>query len=56
MSDRPNKSEIDREPAKQSSAAERRPWRTPHVIVSHVALTNTDGNAGTDGGIYGSPS
>ena len=54
MRDARFKTETDPERVTQKTA--RKPWRTPQVIVSDVALTNTDGNGGTDGGTMGSPS
>ena len=52
-----DKTEADKIPDEQAPARpSRRPWHAPQFICTDLAATDTQGNAGNDGGPMNSPS
>lgn len=49
-----DKQEPESKPEDRSAAPPRRPWHAPQFITTDIASTDTQGNAGTDGGPTGS--
>jgi hypothetical protein len=49
-----DKAEADKPPDEKHSKPGRRPWHAPRFILTDVASTEVQGNAGSDGGPMGS--
>jgi len=49
-----DKTEADTEPGDQPQMLPRKPWHAPQFILTDIAATDVQGNAGNDGGPMGS--